>query len=79
LSVNSRLVPTGVLSRREMKLSSTCGENSLPISGSKPKLPRKISSAVHRTMPRLVIVTQRGLSGAELPVRSAAKMPTVGM
>jgi hypothetical protein len=30
-------------------------------------------------MPRLVIVTQRGLSGAELLVRSAAKTPIVGM
>ena len=49
------------------------------MNGSSPKLPRKISSAVQSTMPRLVIVTQRGLSGAELPARSAAKTPIAGM
>src|ERR1051326_4465928 len=71
VSVNSRLVPTGVLSRSEMKLSSTCGCSSLPISGSSAKLEQKIRNAVHSTMPRLLIFAQRGRASLQSPVRAA--------
>ena len=40
LSVYSRLEPTGVLSRSEMKPSSACGTNSVPTSGTIAKLAR---------------------------------------
>ncbi len=52
LSVYSRLDPTGVLSRSEMKLSSVSGMNSVPTSGRIRKLPKNETSAIAITLLR---------------------------
>ena len=51
-SVYSRLEPTGVLSRSEMKLWSVCGMNSVPTSGTIRKLPKNEATAIAITLLR---------------------------
>ena len=52
-SVYSRLEPTGVVSRKEVRPSSASGTNSVPTSGSRKKLPMKIATASASTFLRL--------------------------
>jgi hypothetical protein len=52
LSLYSRLDPTGVLRRSEMKLSSASGTNSVPTSGTMAKLAKNATSASAMTLLR---------------------------